>query len=134
MPKRSISSLTDEEVLKLVERRVEEEPELFVAKLAEALSERLDEKFGWRQGELADGFESLERKLNTLDQKFDRMGNRLDRLEGNLQTFYERQEVEAQKIEKRVVEAIDERFTRLETRLSTVIGDRLGGGTERRPA
>ena len=134
MPKRSISSLTDEEVLKLVERRVEEKPELFVAKLAEALSERLDEKFGWRQGELADGFESLERKLNTLDQKFDRMGNRLDRLEGNLQTFYERQEVEAQKIEKRVVEAIDERFTRLETRLSTVIGDRLGGGTERRPA
>ena len=98
--------------LKVVADIVAKDPE-FAADVAEIIAEKLDEKFGWRQGDMRADIKELKGQFKELDQKFDHIQNGFDNLEGNLKTFHERLDVEARKIEKRVVRAIDERFSEL---------------------
>ena len=55
----------------------------FAKKLVDAISEKLDEKFGWRQGELASGFEGIEGRFKAMNDKIDHMQNGIDTLVHN---------------------------------------------------
>ncbi len=98
----------------------------FAAKLADAIAERLDEKFGWRQGDMRADIAELNGQFKALDQKFDRMEGGIDTLARNIQVFAERQETLARNSEKRIEKKLDERFTSLEAHLVNVIDRHLG--------
>ena len=106
MPVSITGTLSKRDLAEMVEK-LAENPE-FAAKLADAISERLDKKYGWRQGELTDGLEKLEGQYKELDRKFDRMQEGFNNLESHVVSFSGRLDAEARKIEKRVVRAIDE--------------------------
>ena len=56
----STRSLTDDEVLKLLEDKMEEKPE-FAKKIVDAIVEKLDQKFGRRQGDIFFELEELQK-------------------------------------------------------------------------
>ena len=51
----------------------------FAAKLADAIAKKLDEKFGFRQGEMNAGFEALSKKVDTVSSKIDTVSENIDR-------------------------------------------------------
>ena len=51
----------------------------FASKLADAVAAKLDEKFGFRQGEMTPGFEALSEKMDRLSSKVDTMAENMDR-------------------------------------------------------
>ena len=63
-------------------------------KLADAIAERLDRKFGFRQGEMAAGFEQLNEKFDRLESKVDaiadNMDRRLDTMDNNFKALGQR--------------------------------------------
>ena len=72
----------------------------FVAKLADAIAERLDEKYGWGQGEIKADLETLQQgqkdlsenlggKIDTLAHNFKMYGKRLDAFEGRTNRSFE---------------------------------------------
>ena len=66
----------------------------FAAKLADAISERLDKKYGWNQGCMRDKVEEMSGKLNAVSQdskrQFDTLCNNFEML-GDRQTLFERE-------------------------------------------
>ena len=62
----------------------------FVAKLADALAERLDNKYGWDIGEMRVTLEKVSGKLETLSQDSKR---RFDNLDHNFKTFGDKQDL-----------------------------------------
>ena len=109
MPDHSIRSLTDDEVLKLLEDRVEDKPE-FAAKLADAIAERLapklDEKFGFQQGWMTDKLEELSGKIDGMARD---NTTRFDTIEDgirDLRARHELQDGEFRKVNDRL-ESID---------------------------
>ena len=66
----------------------------FAAKLADAIANRLDEKYGWNQGWMRDKVEEMSGKLDTVSQdsktQFDTLCNNFEML-GERQTLFERE-------------------------------------------
>ena len=117
MPDHSTETLSDHDLSTLA-LLMADDPE-FAAKLADAIAERLDEKFGWRQGDMRADINELKGKFKALDQKFDHMQGGIDTLTQNIQVFAERQETLARNSEKHI-----ER--KLEAHLVNVIDKHLG--------
>ena len=63
--------------LKVVAELMAKDPE-FAKELVEAISEKLDDKFGFRQGEMATGFEALSKKLDAVSLKIDTVAENID--------------------------------------------------------
>ncbi len=96
MSDHSTGRLSDDEVLQLLEDRVEENPE-FAPKLARAIAKSLDDDFGWQQGYKRDKLEEISSKLDVLsgDSK-----NRFETLESKFATFGERQDIFSRELGK----------------------------------
>ena len=59
----------------------------FAHELADAIATRLDEKYGFRQGEIIDDIEKVSGKIDGLSSKLDAMGHRFSTLEHNFGVF-----------------------------------------------
>ena len=106
------STLSEHE-LNVVAKLVSKDPE-FARVLADAISEQLDKKYGWRQGELTDGFEQLEVQLKNVNVKVDDlrkdMEKGFDNLSGNLQNVFDKQEALARNTKESLLKAIERRL------------------------
>ena len=97
----------------------------FAAKLADVIAEKLDKKFGWRQGELTSDFEKIEGRFKALDNKIDHMQTGIDTLVHNREYIDKGREI----FESRTTRTLDEISRRLES-----IDGHLGIDSKRRPA
>ena len=80
----------------------------FANDLADAVAKRLDETFGFRQGEIVDKLDEISEKLTAHDHRFDNMDRRFDTLEHNFGVFGEKLDLvekRSEKIEKRLSKA-----------------------------
>ena len=82
MPNHTTETLGEHD-LRVVANIVAKDPE-FAADVAEIIAEKLDEKFGWRQGRMRDDITELKGQFKALDQKFDRMEGGIDTLTKNI--------------------------------------------------
>ena len=98
MPVSITGTLSKRDLAEMVEK-LAENPE-FAAKLEDAISERLDKKYGWRQGELTSDFEKLEGQFKALNGKIDHMQHGIDTLAHNFTTFGERQDLFSRELGK----------------------------------
>ena len=62
----------------------------FAAKLADAIAKRLDERYGWGQGEIKADLEVLKQGQKDLSDRIDRMQGGIDTLAHNQQMFGEK--------------------------------------------
>ena len=105
MPDYNTETLSEHD-LKVVANIMAKDPE-FGKVLADAISEQLDNKYGWRQGELTDGFEKLEDQLKNMDTKLDHMQTGIDNLSHNMSGIIEAQQAEARNTKKSLLKAIE---------------------------
>ena len=98
MPDHSTGRFSDDELNSLAVLMADH-PE-FAAKLADAITERLDEKYGWRQGELADGFEKLSQKTDQILAKLEDHDMRFDTLDHNFQMLGEKVDLTNSEVRK----------------------------------
>ena len=72
----------------------------FAHELADAIAARLDEKYGFRQGEIIDEIEKVSGKIDGLSSKFDAMAGRFNTLAHNQEMFGEKLEFVEKRTER----------------------------------
>ena len=72
----------------------------FANELADAVAKRLDETFGFRQGEIVDKLDEISEKLTAHDHRFDDMDRRFDTLEHNFGVFGEKLDLVEKRTER----------------------------------
>ena len=114
----SITGTLSEHDLEALAEMMADNPE-FAKKLVDAISDKLDEKFGRKQGDIFFELDELKEGQKKILDKLEDHYKQFGTLDHNLQMFADRQEILAGDTEKRLLKAID---------------DRLGSGAERRRA
>lgn len=95
----SIKTLS-EQAIKHLEDILADNPK-FAQKLADAISERLDEKFGHRQGWMSNKLEELSEKIDHLNKRFDHTDKRFDTLDHTLEMLGDKQDLFERNVNRR---------------------------------
>ena len=103
MPDYSTETLSDHDLSTLAVLMADDPK--FAAKLADAIAERLDEKFGRRQGDIFFELEELQKGQKKILNKLEDHDTRFDTLDRSIQDLRERHELHAgdfRKVNKRL--------------------------------
>ena len=73
-----------------------------IARLADAIAKRLDDKFGWQQGWMRSEFEELKQGQKDLADKLDTVSDNVGTLTSNVQTFAEKQNLFQRRTKRRL--------------------------------
>ena len=95
MPVSITGTLSKRDLAEMVEK-LAENPE-FAAKLADAISERLDKKYGWRQGHMNDRLDEISEKI---DRSIEENTRRFDSLDSGIADLRARHELHAGEFRK----------------------------------
>ena len=100
MPDHSMGRLSEND-LKVVANIVAKDPE-FAKELVDAISEKLDEKFGWMQGHINDRLNQISKKLDRSIEENTRRFDSLDSGIADLRARHELHDGDFRKVNKRL--------------------------------
>lgn len=112
MQKDTIERLTDHDISRLA-NLMADNPE-FAKKLVDAISQKLDEKFGFHIGRMKDHLEQHDDQFKKINSKLDRMEGKIDTLSFNFKMMGERHELLERKVD-RGFEKVSQSLERLES-------------------